>query len=40
MLVCRGRLQGNHPTYIPQNNEFAEKLVMNAHLKTLHGGVA
>ena len=40
MLVCRGPLQGNHPTYIPPNNEFAEKLVMNAHLKTLHGGVA
>ena len=39
ILVCRGQTQGNHPIYIPPNNEFAEKLVMNAHLKTLHGGV-
>ena len=39
ILLCRGQIQGNHPIYIPPNNEFAEKLVMNAHLKTLHGGV-
>ena len=40
IIVCRGQIQGNHPIYIPPNNEFAENLVMNAHLKTLHGGVA
>ena len=40
IVVCRGRIQGNHSIYITPNNEFAEKLVMNAHLKTFHGGVA
>ena len=39
ILVCKGRMQGDHPIYIPPDNDFAEKLVMNAHLKTLHGGV-
>ena len=40
IVVCKGRIQGNHPVYTPPNNESAEKLVMNAHLKTFHGGVA
>lgn len=31
---------GKHPINIPPNNEFAEELVMNAHLKNLHVGVA
>ena len=26
ILVCRERIQGNHPIYIPPNNEFAKKL--------------
>ena len=40
IVECRGRIQGNYPIYITPNNKFAEKLVMNAHLKTFHGGVA
>ena len=40
ILVCRRQIQRNNPIYIPPNNEFAEKLVMNVHLKTLHEGVA
>ena len=36
---CRGRLQGMYPTYLPDQDQFTEKLVMNAHIRTLHGGV-
>ena len=36
---CKGRIQGEYPIYIPNKSEFARKLVMNAHLMTLHGGV-
>ena len=36
---CRGRLQGHYPTYLPDQDVFTEKLVMDAHIRTLHGGV-
>ena len=36
---CRGRLQGMYPTYLPDQDQFTEKLVMNPHIRTLHGGV-
>ncbi|XP_028416198.1 uncharacterized protein LOC114539993 [Dendronephthya gigantea] len=36
---CRGRLQGLYPTYLPDQEMFTEKLVMDAHIRTLHGGV-
>ena len=36
---CHGRFQGSYPIYLPPNRVFTEKLVMDAHLLTLHGGV-
>ena len=39
-LTCTGRIQGNHPAQRLSNIESAANLVMNAHLKTLHGGEA
>ena len=36
---CHGRIQGSYPIYLPPNRVFTEKLVMDAHLLTLHGGV-
>ena len=39
IFECRGRIQGVYPTYLPDDAVFAEKLVMHAHLQTLHGGV-
>ncbi len=35
----RGRLQGLYPTHLPDQDPFTEKLVMEAHVRTLHGGV-
>ena len=34
---CRGRLQGHYPTFLPDQDVFTEKLVMDAHIHTLHG---
>ena len=39
ILECRGRIQGEFPVYLPDANIFSEKLVADAHKKTLHGGV-
>ena len=39
IFECRGRIQGVYPTYLPDDAVFAEKLVMHAHLQTLHGEV-
>ena len=39
LLVCHGRIQGEDPIYLPTNHVFTEKLVQEAHLRTLHGGV-
>lgn len=39
LLECRGRVQGMYPIYIPPKTLLSEKLVMNAHIQTLHGGV-
>ena len=39
IYVCNGRIQGVHPVYIPKESIFAEILVMDAHINTLHGGV-
>lgn len=36
---CRGRLQGDYPIYLPDQTVFTEKLVMNAHSRTLLGGI-
>ncbi|KAK3700055.1 hypothetical protein QZH41_004346 [Actinostola sp. cb2023] len=39
VLLCHGRIHGEHPIYIPDTSIFAEKLVEDAHKNTLHGGV-
>eukprot|EP00794_Sanderia_malayensis_P016265 gene16265-biopygen13818 len=39
IYICQGRIQGVYPVYLPMNRVFSEKLVMDAHLRTLHGGV-
>ena len=39
IYICKGRVQVMYPIFIPPDTLFAEKLVMLAHLRTLHGGV-
>ena len=36
---CRGRIQGEFPIYIPNDSLLAEKIVQDAHIRTIHGGV-
>ena len=40
MLEYWGRIQGHHPVYLPDKSIYAEKIVEEAHLATLHGGVS
>ena len=41
ILECRGTIQGVYPIYVPSDSHpYTEKLVEEAHLQTLHGGVA
>ena len=39
LLVCRGRILGRYPIYLPDSCAFTEKLVEREHHLTLHGGV-
>lgn len=39
ILVCRGRVQGHYPVYLPDTHPHTVKLVEDAHRRTLHGGV-
>ena len=39
ILECRGRLEGEYPIYLQDDHPFISKLVHQAHLATLHGGV-
>ena len=39
LLECRGRLQGDYPVYLSDTSLFARRVVEDAHLVTLHGGV-
>ena len=39
VLECRGRIQGHYPIFLPDGQRYTEKLVAQAHLATLHGGV-
>ena len=39
LLRCNGRIYGEAPIYIPWDTLLSEKLVKDAHVKTLHGGV-
>ena len=40
VLECRGRIAGQYPIFLPENSDFMRKVVEQAHLTTLHGGVA
>ena len=37
IYVCRGRIEGSHPVFIPQDSLLAEQLVFQDHKNTLHG---
>ena len=39
LLECRGRIMGEYPIYLPDDQPFTAKLVHLAHLTTLHVGV-
>ena len=39
-LECRGRIQGDYPVYLPDNEMYTEKFVQHAHEATLQGGVS
>ena len=39
VLECRGRIQGEYPIYLPDTHLFTHKVVEEAHLTTLHGGI-
>ena len=39
LLECRGRLQGDYPVYLPDTSLISQRIVEEAHLQTLHGGV-
>ena len=39
IYVCRGRIEGSHPVFIPPDSLSAEKLIFQAHKNTLHVGV-
>lgn len=39
LLECRGRLQGDYPVYLPETSLYSQRIVEEAHLQTLHGGV-
>ena len=39
LYECRGRIQGHYPVFIPRDSLLAEKIVQDAHLRTIHGGV-
>ena len=39
ILVCKGRIQGSYPIYLPHNAPFTKKLVQRVHCETLLGGV-
>lgn len=40
LYECRGRVQGEYPVYIPKESMLAGKIVQDAHLRTIHGGVS
>ena len=39
IYVCKGRIQGFYPIYLPPNHLLSIKIAERAHLSTLHGGV-
>ena len=39
LFECRGRIQGLYPIYVPPGTLLSEKMIEDAHVQTLHGGV-
>ena len=39
VLECRGRIVGEYPIYLPESHPFTAKVVFQAHLSTIHGGI-
>ena len=39
IVECRGRISGEYPIYLPDSQPFTLKVVQQAHILTLHGGV-
>ena len=39
LTIYHGRIQGHDPVYLSSTHPFTEKLVQEAHFRTLHGGV-
>ena len=39
IYICMGRIQGEYPIYLPRNHILSNKVVEDAHMATLHGGV-
>ncbi|XP_048580704.1 uncharacterized protein LOC116619237 isoform X2 [Nematostella vectensis] len=39
LLECRGRVQGQYPVYLPHVHIYTQRIVEEAHLRTIHGGV-
>ena len=40
LFECRGRIQGDYPIYLPDDDLLNKKLVTSANKNTLHGGVS
>ena len=39
IYVCKGRIEGAYPIYLPNESLLSEKIIFAAHKNTLHGGV-
>ena len=39
IYVCRGRIEGSNPVFVPPDSLLVEKVIFQAHKNTLHGGV-
>ena len=39
IYVCKGRIQGEYPVYLPARHVLSETVVRQAHVNTMHGGV-
>ena len=37
--MCKGRIQGDFPIYLPSTSILSEKIIQECHKLTLHGGV-
>ena len=38
-MYCKGRIQGEHPIYLPDVHPYTKSIVHEAHERILHGGV-